>query len=49
MRFEELDKSRDLADVEQTITTNLLGPIRMIDALIEPPIAQRNAAIVNVT
>jgi uncharacterized oxidoreductase len=49
MRFEALDRSRDLADAEMTINTNLLGPIRLIDALIEHLAAQPNAAIVNVT
>ncbi len=49
MRFEPLDRSRDLGDAEATITTNLLGPIRMINALIDHLVAQADAAIVNVT
>ena len=49
MRFEALDRSRDLADAERTIETNLLGPIRLIDALIEHIAGQPAAAIVNVT
>jgi uncharacterized oxidoreductase len=49
MRFEKLDQARDLADAEQTIGTNLLGPIRLIDALVEHLAAQPDAAIVNVT
>lgn len=49
MRFEKLDRQRDLSDAEETITTNLLGPIRMIDALIDHLTAQPDAAIVNVT
>ena len=49
MRFEALDRSRDLADAEATITTNLLGPIRLINALIDHLAAQPNAAIVNVS
>ena len=49
MRFEDVTKSRDLADVEAMITTNLLGPIRLIDALIDHLAAQSDAAIVNVT
>jgi uncharacterized oxidoreductase len=49
MRFEALDQARDLADAEATITTNLLGPIRLTNALIDHLIAQPNAAIVNVT
>lgn len=49
MRFEDVSTKRDLADAEATITTNLLGPIRLIDALIDHLKAQPNAAIVNVT
>lgn len=49
MRFEALDRARDLADAEETITTNLLGPIRMIDALVEHLARRPDAAIVNVT
>lgn len=49
MRSEPLDRSRDLADAEATITTNLLGPIRLINALVDHLVAQPNAAIVNVS
>lgn len=49
MRFEDLDHRRDLADAEATITTNLLGPIRLTNALIDHLAAQPDAAIVNVT
>lgn len=49
MRYEELDQRRDLTDAEATITTNLLGPIRLTDALIDHLVAQDDAAIVNVT
>lgn len=49
MRYEEVSGARDLADAEATIATNLLGPIRLIDALIEHLKAQDDAAIVNVT
>ena len=49
MRFEPLDRRRDLADAEALVTTNLLGPIRLIDALIEHLAAQPDAAIINVT
>ncbi|PZO73100.1 MAG: oxidoreductase, partial [Mesorhizobium amorphae] len=49
MRFEALDTRRDLADAEATITTNLLGPIRLINALIDHLVAQPDAAVVNVT
>ena len=49
MRFEALDHARDLADAEATITTNLLGPIRLTNALIDHLVARPDAAIVNVT
>lgn len=49
MRFEALDRRRDLADAEATVTTNLLGPIRMTDALIDHLAAQPDAAVINVT
>jgi uncharacterized oxidoreductase len=49
MRFEVLDQARDLADAEATITTNLLGPIRLTNALIDHLVAQPDATIVNVT
>lgn len=49
MRYERLDRARDLSDAEVTITTNLLGPIRLIDALIDHLVAKGDGAIVNVT
>jgi uncharacterized oxidoreductase len=49
MRFEDVAHKRDLADAEATITTNLLGPIRLIDALIDHLTGQPDPAIVNVT
>ncbi len=49
MKFEDLDAKRDLGIAEATITTNLLGPIRMIDALIDHLVAAPDAAIINVT
>ena len=49
MRNEALDRSRDLSDAEATITTNLLGPIRLTNALIDHLVGQPDAAIVNVT
>jgi uncharacterized oxidoreductase len=49
MRFEVLDRSRDLGDAEATITTNLLGPIRLTNALIDHLVHQPDAVIVNVT
>ncbi len=47
MRTEVLDGSRDLGDAEATITTNLLGPIRLTNALIDHLKQQPGAAIVN--
>lgn len=47
MRSEALGGARDLADAEATIATNLLGPIRLTDALIDHLKAQPDAAIVN--
>ncbi|MCJ2075271.1 SDR family oxidoreductase [Methylobacterium sp. E-016] len=49
MRFEALDQPRDLSDAEATVITNLLGPIRLTDALIEHLGRQPDAALVNVT
>ncbi|MCJ2177620.1 SDR family oxidoreductase [Novosphingobium album (ex Hu et al. 2023)] len=49
MRFETLDSARDLADAEATIETNLLGPIRLINALIDHLAGQADAAVINVT
>lgn len=49
MRFEDLTSQRDLADAEATLATNLLGPIRMTNALIAHLSRRPDAAIVNVT
>ncbi len=49
MRYEALDAKRDLSDAEATITTNLLGPMRLTNALIDHLVAAPDAAIVNVT
>lgn len=49
MRFETLTQARDLADAEAMIATNVLGPIRLTNALIDHLAAQPDAAIVNVT
>lgn len=49
MRAEKAGAGRDLADAEATITTNLLAPIRLIDALVEHLSTQKDAAIVTVT
>lgn len=49
MRFETLETQRDLSDAEATVTTNLLGPIRLTNALVEHLTAQDDAVIVTVT
>ena len=49
MRSEDPTSRRDLADAEETVATNLLGPIRLIDALVDHLTAQPDSAIVNVT
>jgi uncharacterized oxidoreductase len=49
MRFEALERRRDLADAESTVVTNLLGPIRLTNALIDHHLTKRDASIVNVT
>ena len=49
MRYEDIASRRDLTDAEATVVTNLLGPIRLIDALVDHLAAQPDGAIVNVT
>lgn len=49
MAAEDLTGSRDLADAEAAITTNLLGPIRLTNALIDHLLTKPDAAIVNVS
>jgi uncharacterized oxidoreductase len=49
MRFEALDQARDLSDAEATITTNLLGPIRLTDALVEHLLGRPDAVLINVS
>ena len=49
MRYEDLSARRDVSDAEATITTNLLGPIRLTNALVDHLKVQDDAAIVNVT
>jgi uncharacterized oxidoreductase len=49
MRAEYLSKPGYLADAEATITTNLLGPIRLTAALLTQLEKQPQAAIVNVS
>lgn len=49
MQTENVADARSLADAERMIVTNLLGPIRLIDGLVEHLKARDGAAIVNVT
>ncbi len=50
MRNENLlSENFSLADAEATITTNLLGPIRLTAALLPHLVRQKNAAIMTVT
>lgn len=46
---EKFTAQRDLANAEHMIQTNLVGPIRMSNALIDHLMAQQNAAIINVS
>lgn len=49
MSTEDASTKRDLAQAEATVVTNILGPIRLTDALVDHLAAQPNSAIVNVT
>lgn len=49
MSAEDASAKRDLAQAEATVVTNILGPIRLTDALVDHLAAQDDAAIVNVT
>lgn len=49
MKHESLDRHRDLTDAETTITTNLLGPIRLTNAFIDHLLKQSDPTIINVT
>ncbi|APR52974.1 SDR family NAD(P)-dependent oxidoreductase [Sphingomonas koreensis] len=49
MQHENIGTRRDLTGAEATIATNLLGPIRLTNALVDHLKAQTDAAIVNVT
>ncbi|MBS1023893.1 SDR family oxidoreductase [Gluconobacter cerinus] len=49
MRFEDLAQTHDVADAEATITTNLLGPIRLINSLTDHLVKQPDAVVINVT
>lgn len=49
MGYEDATAARDLSAAEDMIVTNLLGPIRLTDALIDHLTSQADSAIVNVT
>lgn len=49
MRYEDLSTHSDLHDAEAQITTNLLGTIRMTNALVDHLKKQPNAAVVTVS
>jgi len=49
MMYEQANAERDLTDAETTLVTNILGPIRLTDALIGQLAAQADSAIINVT
>ena len=49
MNAEDASAKRDLTEAEATVMTNILGPIRLIDALVDHLAAQPDSAIVNVT
>lgn len=49
MRTESLGARRDLAEAEATVITNLLGPIRLTNALVDHLSRQAHAALVNVS
>lgn len=49
MVYEDASSPRDLADAEAMVTTNILGPIRLIDALVGHLAGKADASIVNVS
>src|SRR3546814_8101175 len=49
MGAEDASAKRDLSHAEATVITNILGPIRLTDALVDHLAAQADSAIVNVT
>ena len=49
MKFEDLTRRRDLVDAAATLAINILGPIRLTNALIDHLASQPDAAIVTVT
>jgi len=49
MASEDLGGSRDLDIAEATVTTNLLGPIRLTDALVDHLKSRPDSAIINLS
>jgi uncharacterized oxidoreductase len=49
MNTEDASAKRDLTEAEATVVTNILGPIRLTDALVDHLTAQGDSAIINVT
>jgi len=49
MASEDLAGARDLGIAESTVTTNLLGPIRLTNALIDHLKSRPNSAVINVS
>lgn len=49
MKYEDITASRDLGDATAEVTINLLGPIRLTDALVDHLKTRENPVIVNVT
>jgi uncharacterized oxidoreductase len=49
MASEDIGRSRDLGIAEATVTTNLLGPIRLTNVLVDRLKGRPHAAIINVS
>lgn len=49
MRYEGLNTARGLSDAEAQITTNLLGPIRLTNALVDHLKRQANPVVINMS
>ena len=49
MPYEDITSARDPSDAEKVIAINILGPIRLTDALIDHLKAQDDAVLINVT
>ncbi|MBG6248325.1 MULTISPECIES: SDR family oxidoreductase [Symbiopectobacterium] len=49
MRYDDLSSKGDLLDAEAHITTNLLGPVRLTNALLDHLKSRSDAVIVNVS